>query len=125
MERFILGLNKHPFIVGLEYAFQTPTKLYFVLEFLKGGELFQHLRNFKILPEDWVRFYTACIIFGIEHLHKNNFIYRDLKLENLLLDDKGYLKLADFGLAKYLKETEKAMTICGTPEYLSPEVING
>ena len=78
-----------------------------------------------MFPENWVKFYAACIVFALEHLHKNNFIYRDMKLENLLLDEKGYLKLADFGLVKLLKESEKAKTFCGTPEYLAPEVILG
>ena len=87
--------------------------------------MFQHLRTYKVFPEEQVKFYAACIIFGLEHLHKNSFIYRDLKLENLLLDERGYLKLADFGLSKLLKESEKAMTFCGTPEYLAPEVIAG
>ena len=124
-EKLILSHINHPFLVGLEYAFQTPEKLYFVMEFMQGGELFQHLRNQKRFSEEQAKFYAACITLGLGHLHNKNYIYRDLKLENLLLDEHGYAKLTDFGLAKFLKSDEKALTFCGTPEYLSPEVILG
>lgn len=124
-EKVILQHVNHPFLVGLEYAFQTPEKLYFVMEFMQGGELFQHLRVQKRFTEEQAKFYAACITLGLGHLHNKNYIYRDLKLENLLLDEYGYAKLTDFGLAKFLKSDEKALTFCGTPEYLSPEVILG
>ena len=124
-EKLILTHVNHPFLVGLEYAFQTPEKLYFVMEFMQGGELFQHLRAQKRFTEEQAKFYAACITLGLGHLHNKNYIYRDLKLENLLLDEFGYAKLTDFGLAKFLKSDEKALTFCGTPEYLSPEVILG
>jgi serum/glucocorticoid-regulated kinase 2 len=124
-EKAILQHINHPFLVGLEYAFQTESKLYFVLEFMQGGELFQHLRKFKRFSENQAKFYAACIILALGHLHNKNYIYRDLKLENLLLDEKGYAKLTDFGLAKFLNSEQKALTFCGTPEYLSPEVILG
>jgi serum/glucocorticoid-regulated kinase 2 len=124
-EKAILQHINHPFLVGLEYAFQTESKLYFVLEFMQGGELFQHLRKFKRFNESQAKFYAACITLALGHLHNKNYIYRDLKLENLLLDEKGYAKLTDFGLAKFLNSEQKALTFCGTPEYLSPEVILG
>lgn len=124
-EKLILQHVNHPFLVGLEYAFQTPEKLYFVMEFMQGGELFQHLRNQKRFSEDQAKFYAACITLGLGHLHNRNYIYRDLKLENLLLDEFGYAKLTDFGLAKFINSNEKALTFCGTPEYLAPEVIMG
>lgn len=124
-EKTILQHVNHPFLVGLEYAFQTPEKLYFVMEFMQGGELFQHLRNQKRFSEEQAKFYAACITLGLGHLHNKDYIYRDLKLENLLLDEFGYAKLTDFGLAKFIKSDEKALTFCGTPEYLSPEVIMG
>ena len=95
------------------------------MEFMKGGELFQYLRKLKKINEKQAKFYTACITLALGHLHNKNYIYRDLKLENLLLDEDGYAKLTDFGLAKFLEEDEKALTFCGTPEYLSPEVILG
>ena len=124
-EKKILQHVNHPFLVGLEYAFQTPEKLYFVLEFMQGGELFQHLRRQKRFGEKQAKFYAACITLGLGHLHNKNYIYRDLKLENLLLDTDGYAKLTDFGLAKFVEKDEVALTFCGTPEYLSPEVILG
>lgn len=124
-EKMILTHINHPFLVGLDYAFQTDEKLYFVLQFMKGGELFQHLRRAKRFPEAQAKFYASSIILGLGHLHNKNYIYRDLKLENLLLDEKGYAMLTDFGLAKFIKTEEKALTFCGTPEYLSPEVILG
>jgi len=95
------------------------------MPFLRGGELFQHLRKFRIFEEEKVRFYACQIGLAIEHLHTYGILYRDLKPENILMDDEGYLKLADFGMAKHLKGEEKAMSFCGTPEYLAPEVIIG
>jgi serine/threonine protein kinase len=88
------------------------------MPFLRGGELFQHLKKSRIFDEDRVRFYAAQIALAIDHLHSFGIIYRDLKPENILMDDEGYLKLADFGMAKHLKEGEKTMSFCGTPEYL-------
>lgn len=92
---------------------------------MRGGELFQHLRTYRKFSEQFAKFYAACVILGLGHLHAKNYIYRDLKLENILLDDLGYAKLTDFGLAKFLKSDEKAVTFCGTPEYLAPEVLLG
>lgn len=124
-EKMILGHVNHPFLVGLVYAFQTPDKLYFVMEFMKGGELYQHLMKLDRFTEYQAKFYAACIIMALGHLHNNDYIYRDLKLENILLDDQGYAKLTDFGLAKFVKSDEKALTFCGTPDYLSPELLLG
>ncbi len=124
-EKRILTHVNHPFLVGLEYAFQTPGKLYFVMEFMAGGELFQHLRKQHNFKENQAKFYAACITMGLGHLHNKNYIYRDLKLENLLLDKDGYAKLTDFGLAKFIEKDDVALTFCGTPEYLAPEVIVG
>lgn len=124
-EKTILQHVNHPFLVGLEYAFQTDQKVYFVMQFMQGGELFQHLRAQKKFSEPQAKFYAASIVLGLGHMHNKNYIYRDLKLENLLLDEKGYAMLTDFGLAKNISEKEKAMTFCGTPEYLSPEVLLG
>lgn len=95
------------------------------MEFMQGGELFQHLRSFKRFPEEQAKFYAACIVLGLNHMHNKNYIYRDLKLENVLLDSNGYAKLTDFGLAKFIEKEDKALTFCGTPDYLAPEVILG
>ena len=87
--------------------------------------MFQHLRSHKRFPEEQAKFYAACIVLGLNHMHNKNYIYRDLKLENVLLDSNGYAKLTDFGLAKFIEKEEKALTFCGTPDYLAPEVILG
>lgn len=122
-EKTILQHVNHPFLVGLVYAFQTETKLYFVLEFMIGGEIFHHLRSAGRFSEQRTKFYAVSVILGIGFLHERNYIYRDLKLENLLLDEKGYAVLTDFGLAKFLPIDQKTKTFCGTPDYLAPEVI--
>jgi serum/glucocorticoid-regulated kinase 2 len=124
-EKMILSHINHPFLVGLEYAFQTDERIYFVMEFMKGGEMFQHMTKLKRFSEKQCKFYAACVILGLGHLHTKNYIYRDLKLENILLDEHGYAKLTDFGLAKFIQKEDKALTFCGTPEYLAPEVILG
>jgi serum/glucocorticoid-regulated kinase 2 len=122
-EKIILSSLNHPFLVSLKYAFQTDEKIYFVMEFMKGGELFQHLRRCKSFTEEQTKFVAACIVLALGHLHNHNFIYRDLKPENVLMDDRGFAKLTDFGLAKHLDVADVAFTFCGTPEYLAPEVI--
>lgn len=122
-EKIILSYVNHPFLVSLKYSFQSGSKIYFIMEFMKGGELFQHLRKVRRFTENQTKFITACLVLAIGHLHNKDYIYRDLKPENILLDSKGYAKLTDFGLAKFLKIEDRALTFCGTPEYLAPEVI--
>ena len=96
------------------------------MDFLNGGELFFHLRKESRFSEDRTRFYAAEIILGLECLHKNGIIYRDLKPENVILDSEGHLKLTDFGLSKLAITGEKmTYTFCGTPEYLAPEIVKG
>ena len=91
---------KNPYIVGLHYAFQTETKLYFVIDFLNGGELFTYLRKESRFSEQKAKIYTAEIIDAIGCLHKSGIIYRDLKPENVLLDKEGHIRITDFGLSK-------------------------
>ncbi|CAI5455164.1 unnamed protein product [Caenorhabditis angaria] len=124
-ERNVLINNfKHPFLVSLHYSFQNKDKLYFVLDHLNGGELFSHLQREKHFSESRSRFYAAEIACALGYLHEKNIIYRDLKPENLLLDDKGYLVLADFGLCKEgMIGGKTTVTFCGTPEYLAPEIV--
>ena len=122
-EKMILSHVNHPFLVSLQYAFQTNEKIYFVMEFMKGGELFQHLRRVRQFSEEQAKHITACLVLALGHLHNKDYIYRDLKPENVLLDQQGYCKLTDFGLAKFLPVADLAKTFCGTPEYLAPEVI--
>jgi serine/threonine protein kinase len=125
-ERNVLGYIKHPFIVGLNFAFQTRDKLYFVLDYCAGGELFFHLGRVGTFPEDRARFYTAEIALALEHVHKLDIIYRDLKPENVLLDTQGHVRLTDFGLSKegITNNVSGATSFCGTPEYLAPEILN-
>ena len=125
-ERVLLEKLKHPFIVRLNYAFQDSKKLYFLTEFLQGGELFFHLRRNSGYKEKAVRFYMCQILLALEYMHKNNYIYRDLKPENILIDKEGNIKLTDFGLSKIMPPDEKTTyTMCGTAEYLAPEILFG
>jgi len=124
-ERKVLSVVNHPFIMKLHYAFQSPDKLYLVLDYCPGGELFFHLSRFRRFPERVARFYAAELLLALGHLHKRGIIYRDLKPENVLLDADGHVKLGDFGLAKAgIKHAcEGATSMCGTPEYMAPEVL--
>ena len=123
MEKEILQTIDHPLLCSLVFCFQTIERIYFVMPFLSGGELFQHLRKFRTFNENQVRFYGGQIALALDYLHSKGIVYRDLKPENILMDEKGYLRLADFGMAKKLNDNEKAMSFCGTPEYLAPEII--
>ena len=95
------------------------------MDFLRGGELFFHLKNERRFSESRAKFYASEILMALGELHRNRIIYRDLKPENILLDNQGHLRLTDFGLSKRYVEGEQAMTFCGTPEYLAPEVVLG
>jgi len=123
-ENRVLQSTRHPFLIGLKYSFTTQDRLCFVMEYVNGGELFFHLSRERQFTEDRTRFYGAEIICAIEYLHKRGIIYRDLKLENLLLDKDGHIKIADFGLCKEdIQWGKTTKTFCGTPEYLAPEVL--
>ncbi|XP_019897384.2 ribosomal protein S6 kinase alpha-3 isoform X1 [Esox lucius] len=125
MERDILVEVNHPFIVKLHYAFQTEGKLYLILDFLRGGDLFTRLSKEVMFTEEDVKFYLAELALALDHLHSLGIIYRDLKPENILLDEEGHIKLTDFGLSKESIDHEnKAYSFCGTVEYMAPEVVN-
>ncbi|XP_051502937.1 ribosomal protein S6 kinase alpha-1 isoform X1 [Myxocyprinus asiaticus] len=125
MERDILAEVNHPFVVKLHYAFQTEGKLYLILDFLRGGDLFTRLSKEVMFTEEDVKFYLAELALGLDHLHGLGIIYRDLKPENILLDEEGHIKLTDFGLCKEAIDHEKkAYSFCGTVEYMAPEVVN-
>jgi serine/threonine protein kinase len=128
-ERVILeSVNRHPFVVKLFYAFQDHERLYLILEYAQGGELFHHLELERMFTEEVAAFYMAEIVLALEHLHHNvRVIYRDLKPENCLLDSEGHLLLTDFGLSKVALEEEDSRTnsILGTIEYMAPEVVQG
>uniref|UniRef100_A0A8C7XP35 Ribosomal protein S6 kinase n=1 Tax=Oryzias sinensis TaxID=183150 RepID=A0A8C7XP35_9TELE len=123
-ERNILEEVKHPFIVDLIYAFQTGGKLYLILEYLSGGELFMQLEREGIFMEDTACFYLAEISMALGHLHQKGIIYRDLKPENIMLNSQGHVKLTDFGLCKEsIHDGTVTHTFCGTIEYMAPEIL--
>eukprot|EP00127_Corallochytrium_limacisporum_P005290 Clim_evm21s202 gene=Clim_evmTU21s202 len=124
-ERSVLQAVRHPFIVNLSYAFQTQGKLYLLLDYLNGGELFMQLEKVGVFMEPTAAFYLAQIVLALEHLHGLGIVYRDLKPENILLDDTGYAVLTDFGLSKEAlhEPDDKTHTFCGTIEYMAPEVL--
>lgn len=126
-ERNILvrtAMTDSPFIVGLKFSFQTPTDLYFVTDYMSGGELFWHLQKEGRFDEKRAKFYIAELILALQHLHLHDIVYRDLKPENILLDANGHIALCDFGLSKAnLTKNDTTNTFCGTTEYLAPEVL--
>lgn len=124
-ERQILEAIRHPYIVRLHYAVQDPEKLYLILQYAPGGELFTHLASERMFDEDIAAFYTAQIVSALTHLHKSGIVYRDLKPENCLLDADGNLLLTDFGLSKVAEDGGSCKSLLGTPEYMAPEVLLG
>ncbi|RPD54640.1 AGC/Akt protein kinase [Lentinus tigrinus ALCF2SS1-7] len=125
-ERLVLARVNNPFIVPLKFSFQSEQKLYLVLAFVNGGELFHHLQREQRFNEERSRFYSAELLLALEHLHELDVVYRDLKPENILLDYTGHIALCDFGLCKLnMKDSDKTNTFCGTPEYLAPEILRG
>lgn len=125
-ERSVLAQINNPFIVPLKFSFQSPDKLYLVLAFVNGGELFHHLQREQRFDINRSRFYAAELLCALECLHGFGVIYRDLKPENILVDYVGHIALCDFGLCKLdMKDEDKTNTFCGTPEYLAPELLHG
>ena len=123
-ERTLLEKSNYPFIMKLDYAFQTKQSLYLITQFMPGGELNYHIYQENYFNESKAKFYAAEIILGLNYLHENNCIYRDLKPENILIDEDGHIKLTDFGLSKLCEDFScKTKTLCGTPEYLAPEIL--
>lgn len=127
-ERFILERIRHPFLVRLFYAFQSESKLFLILEYVPGGELFSHIMNQKLLLQSEAKIHLAQIALAIHHLHQCGIIYRDLKPENILRDSEGFIKITDFGMSKiYLKPSTElnctTNTFCGTIEFMAPEVL--
>ena len=125
-ERNILeSINRHPFVVKLYYAFQDHEKLYLILEYAQGGELFERMRNERMFPETTAAFYMAELVLALDHLHNTvGVVYRDLKPENCLLDSEGHLLLTDFGLSKVAVDGDyRCRSMAGTTEYMAPEVL--
>jgi len=127
-ERSILCEIRHPFIVRLRYAFQSDVKLYLVTDYYNGGSLFYHLRKSRGFCDTRACFYAAELLLALDHLHNSGIIYRDLKLENILMDHKGHIALTDFGLSKENVTdifNSQLTTFCGTAEYIAPELLKG
>lgn len=122
-EKEILTKVIHPFVVQLQYSFQTRTKLYLILDFINGGHLFFQLYKQGTFSEELARIYTAEIVCAVAHLHDMGIIHRDLKPENILLDSEGHVKLTDFGLAKEVDDSNRSNSMCGTVEYMAPEIL--
>ena len=125
-ERSVLGYVRNPFIVTLNMAFQSKDRLYFVLDYCAGGELFFHLGKLGKFAEPRAQFYASEIILAISYVHSLGIIHRDLKPENVLLDAKGHVRLTDFGMSKegIWSSSSGAHSFCGTPEYMAPELVN-
>lgn len=110
LEKEILLACDHPFLAGMDFVFQSDTRLYFVIEFLRGGELYKHFLKRKRFQEDEAKFYATQIALAIGHLHKQSILHRDLKLENIMINGDGYIKVIDFGLAKIINDDSLAMS---------------
>mmetsp|Transcript_15420 Transcript_15420/g.24657 ORF Transcript_15420/g.24657 Transcript_15420/m.24657 type:complete len:218 (+) Transcript_15420:147-800(+) len=123
-EKKCLYTMSHEFIVKLLYAFQDQTKLYFIMEYVAGGDFFSYIRRKGRIKYEAARFYAAQITIALSYVHSKGFVYRGLKPENVLLTKGGHIKLADFGFSKKLQTNKRTYTLCGTPEYLAPEILH-
>ncbi|GCE97045.1 camp-dependent protein kinase catalytic subunit [Zygosaccharomyces mellis] len=121
-ERRMLSIVAHPFLIRMWGTFQDAEQIFMVMDYIEGGELFSLLRKSQRFPNPVAKFYAAEVCLALEYLHANNIIYRDLKPENILLDRNGHIKITDFGFAKYVPDV--TYTLCGTPDYIAPEVIS-
>ena len=121
-ERRLLGILKHPFIVNLHFAFQTNTSLFLVIDMKSGGDLRYYFIHHRTFTEEGIKFLSCCIIAGLEYLHSNYIVHRDIKPENLVFDEKGYLHITDFGIAR-MSNIDNTTATSGTPGYMSPEVL--
>jgi len=113
----------HPFLVGMEYVFQSEFKIFFVMEFVRGGELYTHLRQARRFKEEQAKFYIATIASALGYLHNKKILYRDIKTKNILMGEDGYVTLTDFGLSKDISKCKTTSSICGTPSFMAPEIV--
>jgi serine/threonine protein kinase len=126
-ERNVMKESSHPFMCRLIRTHQDQESLFMVMELVQGGELFHLLHgngnSTQTLPAPQAKFYAACVLLVLQHLHEHGWIYRDLKPENLLIDNEGYIKMVDFGFTRKVVKGERCHTFLGTPEYMSPELV--
>lgn len=126
IERELLFTNDNPFLLKMHYVFQSEFRLYFFMDYVNGGNLYENMFSNKRFDEEQVKFFAAQLVIALGYMHNNKVIHRDLKPENVLLREDGYIVLADFGLAKVLdSDNDYAKTYCGTSEYMAPEIIKG
>jgi len=123
-EKNVMAQLNHPFLIRLYQTYKDKDRLYFLLEPVLGGELFTLLKEHEVFTEEQARFYAGCVILAFEYMHSFDIVYRDLKPENLLIDSDGYIKITDFGFAKKI-DSGRTWTLCGTPDYLAPEIVAG
>lgn len=121
-ERRMLSIVSHPFLIRMWGTFQDSQHVFMVMDYIEGGELFSLLRKSQRFPNPVAKFYAAEVCLALEYLHSKDIIYRDLKPENILLDKNGHIKITDFGFAKYVPDV--TYTLCGTPDYIAPEVVS-
>ena len=125
-ERYVLHDLRHPFLMSAHETWQDLRYIYFVMDFASGGDVFSKLQKGECFSEKRIQLYMAEVSLAVDFLHSRNIIYRDMKAENVLIDAQGHIRLTDFGLSKYTEPVDgalRAYTLCGTPEYLAPEVI--
>ena len=122
-ERLLLSQLRHPLLVNMEYAFQDHEQVYLVCDLMPGGDLRYHIGNLQYrYSHDETKFLIACLVSALQYVHSKNVIHRDVKPENLVFDDKGYLRLTDFGIAQK-RERKNQHDCSGTPSYMAPEVV--
>lgn len=124
-EAEILLMNDNPFMCDLLYYFEDRKRVYYVMPFIRGGNLIKLNKNHDKLPEKAIKMYIAQLAYVIGHLHSKNIIHRDIKLENIMIEESGYLKLIDFGVSKKLTSQAQAQTLVGTDQYMAPEIVCG